>query len=147
MLINNLRSFALILPHIKDECCENGFAACVDPAINKDDFIIIKVDEYYNSLSIKRPPSPDCLIIIRCSQGDFNIYIVELRDIASSEGFEIEKIREKFLTCLNDFMMGVLSQFFLNTTHVLKKPRLFLLQIHIMKPKEALEIDLIGQQS
>lgn len=125
MLIDELKQFEPIQEHIADECAENGCKADIDKSIGKDAFIIIKPDSYYNSMSGIRPPSPDCLIIIRCGENEYNIYIVELKDISNSGGFSITNIREKFNTCLNDFMQGILSDFFINSNYIIRDVKLF----------------------
>jgi len=82
--------------------------------------IIIRVDNYYNHL-VKNPDcSPDCLIIQRCDVMEYNIYIVELRNINSPDGFKINEIVGKFITCLDDFMSIRFANYFHNTMFSLK---------------------------
>mgnify|MGYP001345367383 CR=1 FL=1 len=112
MLFQAIRSDGNISPFLGTECSENGVSVNIENRLNPaNDYLIIKVDDYYNSINIaNRPPSPDCLVIVKCAEeNSYKIYIVELKDINSQKGFDIKNIREKFSTCINDFMKGVLD--------------------------------------
>jgi len=51
---------------------------------------------------------------------EYNIYIVELRNINSPDGFKINEIVGKFITCLDDFMSIRFANYFHNTMFSLK---------------------------
>ncbi len=125
MLIDDLKNDSTINSFIEDTCCENGFAAKLDPNIDKVNYAIIKVDKFYNSLSqLIKPPSPDCLIIIKCND-TFHMFIVELKDIKSSKYFDKQNIRDKFETCINDFISGRFRQYFLEKNYEFKQVKLY----------------------
>jgi len=105
MLIETLKNHNIINRFICNECSDNSISIEVDKNILPDDLLIIKVDDYYNSLNENRPKSPDCLIIQRCKENSYNIYIIELRNIDSPDGFTVAEIMEKFCTCLDNFML------------------------------------------
>ena len=132
-LVAALRNDPLLQPFLKDACAEHGMAATVSSAIAPDDIVIISPDGYFNSaighaqhaeLDGQPPKSPDCLVVVRCHDGTFSIFVIELRDILNQRGFRIEDIRAKFNTCLHDFMEGVLGTHFNNTDYRLNKVRL-----------------------
>jgi hypothetical protein len=104
MLLNALRNEPTIMPHLCADCTENGIGVGIDPTIVADKLLIIKVDEFYHSNVHPQPKSPDCLIVQQCEENTYSIYIAELRDIDSPDGFSIKEIVEKFETCLGDFM-------------------------------------------
>jgi hypothetical protein len=84
-------------------CEEHDVCVEIDDKIDKADIIILKVDDYYNSLNIeKRPKSPDCLILQRCLGGQYKLTIAELKD--SKDTTYVTEVSEKFKTCLEDFM-------------------------------------------
>lgn len=90
---------------IEETCCENEVCVEIDDSLRKEDYIILKVDKYYNGLNLeKTPASPDCLIVQRCEHQGFSITIVELKSIYSSRAFTVDNLSEKFRTCLEDFM-------------------------------------------
>ncbi|MHB8259456.1 MAG: hypothetical protein ACYDCN_01485 [Bacteroidia bacterium] len=125
MLIQELKNSQVVANFLCDVCSERGFSADINNVISQDDHVIIKVDDYYNSLGTKVPASPDCLIVIKCADGNFTIFIVELKDIANQHGFSNKNIREKFETCLNDFMQNVLRSHFVESQYIFNKIELY----------------------
>jgi len=123
-LIAALRADPLLAPFLKSTCAERGMAATISPDIAPEDIVIISPDGYYNSLYQNRPKSPDCLVVVKCRNGEFLSFVVELRDTNSAKGFGVKEARDKFLTCLNDFMRGVLGTHFNRQDIVLRRPRL-----------------------
>jgi hypothetical protein len=114
MLIDLLRKDTTISPYFCNECVENDVSIDIDQSISNEEILIIKVDNYYNAnVPIDlRPKSPDCLIIQRCSDNTYIIYIVELKNIANQDGFTVKGIEEKFITCLDDFMSVRFANYF-----------------------------------
>jgi len=90
---------------ICEECAENDVSVTFDGTISKDDYIILKVDNYYNSLNIeKRPPAPDCLIVLKCKNQGFALAVVELKNIHSAQSLTLDNLIAKFETCFDDFI-------------------------------------------
>jgi len=87
-------------------CEENNACVKFSKQLAEDNYIILKVDAYYNSLRIhKPPPSIDCLILVKCDTNEcYDFYLLELKDIKSSKGFNIENIQQKFATTIDDFL-------------------------------------------
>jgi hypothetical protein len=104
-MINRIKEHVELSKYVDDTCCENGICVSFDSSLSKDSYVIIKVDNYYNSLNIeKRPSSIDCLIIRQCINGGYGLTLVELKKINTGKGFELENMREKFTTTLNHFI-------------------------------------------
>jgi hypothetical protein len=79
---------------IKSTCDENGICAQIDPSISADEYVVVKVDDFYNSGVISpTPPSIDCLITVKNTDSKYSHYLVELKNINSSSGFTIPNIR------------------------------------------------------
>ena len=105
MLIENIKSHEILNQFLVKECCENNISVTFHEDVARESYIIIKVDDYYNSLGIeKRPPSLDCLIIRRCVGTGFGLTLVELKDIHTGQSFDFANMKAKFETCLDDFM-------------------------------------------
>jgi hypothetical protein len=98
---------------IKEKCEDAGMCIEMDSKIQKKDYLVLKIDDYYNSLKEKAPKSPDCLIIQKCDSGKYSISIIELKGISASYSFNVENMIEKFETCLNDFMGKRFKRIFL----------------------------------
>lgn len=104
-MIENIRADEVLQNYLADECCENDVCVTFHEDISRENYIIIKVDDYYNSLNIEqRPPSLDCLIIRKCLSTGYGLTLVELKNIKSSDGFTVENMKAKFEICLSDFM-------------------------------------------
>lgn len=115
-LLIDLRQAPELLPFICDDCEENGVAVNISMATPKDSYVIIKPDKYYNENipSPETPPSPDCLIVQHCNENRYVIYVVELKKIGDMKNQRLSHIREKFQTCLRDFMSNRFRDYFYN---------------------------------
>lgn len=101
-MISKIRSESAISGFIEETCCENEICVTLDDI---DEFVIIKVDKYYNSLNIeKRPPSIDCLIIYKCKDS-INKYSATLVELKNTNKFDLENLKGKFNTTINDFIL------------------------------------------
>jgi len=112
MLISKILQDNVLTDFLCQECEENGIAVSFCNQIDKKDITIIKVDRYYNKHVVMPDCSPDCLIIQKCQDTKFNIFIVELKNINSPKHFTVSEIVEKFITCLDDFMSKRFAHYF-----------------------------------
>lgn len=104
-MIDRIKSDEVLSKFIKESCSENGVEATLDIRIEDDNVVIISVDDYYNSLGLaKTPPSPDCLVVIKCRNSGYSLTIIELKDISNSKGFDLQNMLLKFSTCIDDFI-------------------------------------------
>lgn len=110
-MISKIKKNKELLSYIEDTCCENGICVSFESSISKDDYVIIKVDKYYNSQNLANTPaSVDCLIIQKCETVDsYSLVLAELKNIRNT-GFEIKNMREKFETTLNNFISNKFSE-------------------------------------
>jgi len=90
-----------ICPHCEDE----GIIVKHTNEVDIEKILVIKVDDYYNSLHLKTPPpSIDCLIIQYCKETQYKVYLVELKNIKRITSINKKNIEDKFDTTLFDFM-------------------------------------------
>jgi hypothetical protein len=95
------------------DCSENNATVDFDSTLlingflNHEKFLILKPDNYYNAQCIeKRPPSPDCLILINCTEQEcYDLYLIELKDVKNTRELKYEIIVEKFKTMINLFFL------------------------------------------
>ncbi len=103
-MINKIKKHQILSKIIEKQCCENDVCVTFEKDINEEDYLILKVDKYYNSLKVnERPPSVDCLIIFKCCSG-YKLTLVELKSISTSKRFNVSNIKEKFETTLFRFI-------------------------------------------
>jgi hypothetical protein len=121
MLLNDLRADASLAPYIHQTCCENDVCVDFDPSLSQENYLVIKVDDYYNGLRLANTPkSTDCLIIQRCMAGHFHVFVVELKNVKRRNELDPDAIRGKFHTCLLDFMSNRFRKHFYKEDYDLK---------------------------
>ena len=104
-MINKVRNHPVLSMFIEETCCENGIYATVDSTIDINDYVIIKVDKYYNSLRVKtRPSSVDCMILQRCKQKGVGLSLIELKAVHTLKNLTVQDIAKKFENTLMDFI-------------------------------------------
>jgi len=113
MLLNRIRNDIILKNYIKERCEENNISISVSPQIVKENYIIIKVDDFYNNeVPLSTPPSVDCLIIQKCKNGEYAATLVELKATSNSKWITISNIQGKFKTTLYDFMLNRYKDYF-----------------------------------
>jgi hypothetical protein len=114
-MLENIKAHEILSQFLEDDCCENNICVTFAEDIARENYIIIKVDKYYNSLGLaETPPSLDCLIIRRCLNTGFGLTLVELKDIDSTKRFTIENLKAKFETTINDFIQTRFNVLFID---------------------------------
>jgi len=104
-LLNQLREEATITDFFRPECEDEGICIEMDEEIGEDNILIIKPDDYYNSLNLeKTPASVDCLIIQYCESGIYKIYLIELKNFKNARQIDKKNLIEKYRTTLFDFI-------------------------------------------
>ena len=60
---------------------DEGIEVSIDPLLSPDDYIAIKVDDYYNGLHLAKttPKAIDFLVAVDCSCQDYVLYLLELK--------------------------------------------------------------------
>lgn len=114
MLLQKIRQNERLKPLLRDRCEDEGICVEIDKNIPKEDYVILKLDSFYNTINFATPPpSPDCFIIQRCAGIDkYGITIVELKGINNSDGFKVENMKAKFETCFQEFMLKDFKNYF-----------------------------------
>ena len=108
-MIKRIKQHYLLSQCIKPECCENNVKAIISDTITDENYVILDIDEYYRLIKrsnrgFKLPPSIDCLILIKCSDGDYKLFIIELKNLTSNYNIQKGKIYRKFKTTISDFL-------------------------------------------
>ena len=125
-MINKIKYKKELEPFITDACEENKIFVSMAGDIPPNNYLVIKVDKYYNSLKLSHTPSSvDCLILLKCFDNDFVIYLIELKNIKSPKGFKVDNIFSKFETTIKNFMSKRFKDIFLNKRYTIKDLHLF----------------------
>jgi hypothetical protein len=95
-------------------CSENGARVDFDDSLKRHNgeldeakVLILKPDAFYSTPRMANPPpSPDCLILINClASEDYDLYLVELRDVCDTKQLRNEIIAKKLKTMTERFFV------------------------------------------
>jgi len=112
-LIERLRNESSIQSFIVSECEDEGICVEFTPKIDRNSVLIIKVDDFYNAQHLKiRPASVDCLIIQFCQENQYQVYLVELKNVQKQQFIHRKNLHEKFKNTLYDFIRNQLVDYF-----------------------------------
>ena len=125
-MINQIKYTNSLKNCIADRCEENEIFVSMADDIPQINYLVLKVDNYYNSLNLdKTPPSVDCLVTLKCRDSDFVVYLIELKNIKSPGGFKVENIYNKFKTTIDNFMGSRFRNIFHNDRYTIKYLQLY----------------------
>jgi hypothetical protein len=102
MLLDLIRAEPTLQDFLRDVCSENDVGVSIDPSVFLQDYVIIKVDEYFRSSIKPTPKGIDCLVVQKCVDNRYKLYLIELKNIEginSGEDFKrsiYEKIQNTF---------------------------------------------------
>ena len=93
---------------IQTTCCENGICAEIDSTILEEDYVIIKIDNYFQKFkSDNTPKGVDCLILVRNKslKDRYCLHLVELKkEDSSSVKSKVDDVIIKFQSSVNLFL-------------------------------------------
>lgn len=124
-LLEALKTDPALAHCLIDKCEENELCVVFDDLVHLEDYVIIKVDEYYRvqtdyidpvTKANRTPPSIDCLIILGCKERNrYRLLLVEQKN--TDDNPNKANIKGKFETTLHDFMAGRFGKYFYNTEY------------------------------
>lgn len=121
MIIDLIRNNSDLCGLSREGCSEHAVSVQIDDKllidgfVNHEKIIILKMDAYYHSDHMHNPPpSIDCLVIVRCDDGKYNFYLIELRDCKRTKRIRPREIKGKFVTIIDDFIGKRYEDIFVN---------------------------------
>lgn len=120
-LINSLNEDEILKKYIQPECEDEGICIDFEETIDRNTTLILKVDDYYNSLNLaETPASIDCLIVQFCRENVYKVFLIELKNVERAQLINRKNLREKFDTTLYDFISNKFRDYFYNEAYDLK---------------------------
>ncbi len=114
---------------------DEGVEATVDPALTTDQFVGIKVDQYYANLHQKViPMSVDFVVPVDCECNSYALYVLEMKGVKNPPS--TKEIHEKFNTTIYDFLQNRYKDIFLNPRYKYKAVFLYLITTAYQKALE-----------
>lgn len=137
MLLEKIQSNALLSPYLRPTCDENDVGVAFDPSVLATDYVIIKVDAYFTAAVTPTPRGNDCLIVQKCADNRYKLYLIELKNIKglnTGEGI-IKHIYDKFQNCFDILMSDHFRDLFYDETYQFSDIKLYFVS-HLKKDKK-----------
>lgn len=99
------------------EISDAGLTVDVDPDLKEDEYVGIKVDDYYNHKKSSDAPTPlsvDYVISVDCACDTYVLYILELKNVKSPQSYTTKEITAKFETTIENFLKTEFGDIFDN---------------------------------
>jgi hypothetical protein len=117
-VIQRIKTNSQLIPFLCEKIEENRIKVDIDDTLNTEQYVIVKVDDYFNKLHLKETPkSIDFLVSVDCESNSYVLYLLELKDINSPKRLNINGIYEKFNNTFNDFMSDKFSFIFMDNRY------------------------------
>lgn len=112
-MIQMIKQEARLKKYLYHEIEDAGVSVEVDSKLSEDEYIGIKIDEYYMGLCQKvTPKSVDFIVAVDCECDWYALYVLELKNVSSPSS--TKEIHEKFDTAIHHFMSEDFKDIFLN---------------------------------
>ena len=118
MLIQDILDNPVLSNYICNDCEENGVGVSVHADIQAHQYVVIKVDDYFNKEIHPNPAGNDCLIIQHCQDNQYKLYLIELKNIQNLQSQPLSHIRNKFQNCFDIFMSDKFRPYFYDLNHI-----------------------------
>ena len=105
-----------------------GIEVEVEETLTENEYIGIKVDDYYMGLKLQgeTPKAVDYIVAVDCDCDNYALYIMEFKNTRSPGEFTSSSVREKFDTAINRFMKKDFKEIFDNDRFKYKGIKLYL---------------------
>ncbi len=126
-MIQEIKSCKELIPYLRDRIEDENIEVEIEDNLREEQYAIIKVDDFYNSLHIASPPkSIDFVVTVDCECYSYVLYLLELKNVNSPQKLKIRDIQDKFHTAIYDFLTERFGYIFLNDKYKYKAIKLYL---------------------
>lgn len=126
-MIQEIKSCKELIPYLRDRIEDENLEVGIEDNLREEQYAIIKVDDFYNSLHIAYPPkSIDFVVTVDCECFSYVLYLLELKNVNSPQKLNIRDIQDKFHTTIYDFLTERFGYIFLNDKYKYKAIKLYL---------------------
>lgn len=142
-MITQIRNNKQLKDYCHDVIEDAGVSVTVDSSLGMDDYVGIKVDEYYqnNTKGDNCPKAVDFIVPVDCVNNAYVLYILELKG-GKNKNYTTENIYEKFDTAINDFVKNRFKNIFYADKYKYKEIFLYLVSEY---PPEAMKYGNYGE--
>lgn len=135
MLFDRIHEHVDLYGLVRSKCTENNVGVQFSPDLldadgdpHHEKVLVLKLDHFYCSERMPNPPpSPDCLVIVKCCEGNtYDFYLIENRNTKRTQNVKPSEISRKFSTALYDFLEVQFPDIFLADTVQIGRLALYL---------------------
>ena len=114
-MLQKIKGERTLKPYIRYKIEDAGIEVNVDEKLTSEDYVGIKVDDYYAGLhEAIIPKAVDFAIVVDCSCSTYVLYLLELKNVNSPKHLIISDIHEKFKNTISDFLSDRFKEIFMN---------------------------------
>lgn len=126
-MIQKIKNCKELIPYLKKVIEDEGIEVGIEECLLPEKMVIIKVDDYYNSLHLKFPPkSIDFAVVVDCECDWYVLYLLELKNVNSPKKLSVKDIQEKFENTIYDFLSQRFEKIFMANQYKYKDIKLYL---------------------
>ena len=126
-MVDTIKRDTNLAPYLHTVIHDAGITVGIDPTLQPDDYVAIKVDDYYNSQHLSTTPKAvDFVVVVDCKCSWNAMYMLEFKNVNGPEKLNIPDIQEKFTNTFNLFLKGTFSHIFENDRYKYKSIGLYL---------------------
>ena len=137
-MIKTIRNNGKLNKYIKDTIEDAGIEVKVAPELCTEQYVGIKVDDYYNDqhLDGETPKSVDYIVPVDCECNSYVLYILEFKNVNEPRNIINSEIRDKFDTAINRFLKNDFSDIFEKDQFKYRDMKLYLVTTAYKKAME-----------
>lgn len=127
-MINKITNNAKLKKYTTHKIEDSGIEVKVDTELNDDQYIGIKIDDYYMGLNLQglTPKAVDYIVVVDCTCDNYVLYIMEFKKTNSPGAYTTTDISEKFDTAINRFLKQDFKDIFECDRYKYKEIQLYL---------------------
>lgn len=126
-MLQKIKGERTLKPYIRYKIEDAGIEVNVDEKLTSEDYVGIKVDDYYAGLhEAIIPKAVDFAIVVDCSCSTYVLYLLELKNVNSPKHLIISDIHEKFKNTISDFLSDRFKEIFMNDKYKYEDIKLYL---------------------
>lgn len=127
-MIHQINETVALKDYLTHQIEDAGLAIAVDPTLAEEEYVGIKVDNYYmgQHLGGETPKAVDFIVTVDCQCDWYIIYVLELKNVNSPRHYTADDILEKFETAIERFMKEEFAEIFLNDRYKYRDIKLYL---------------------
>lgn len=127
-MIKTIKNDAQLCNYTTHQIEDAGIEVAIDDTLDKEQYIGIKIDDYYMGLNLQgeTPKAVDFIVAVDCTCDSYVLYIMEFKNTGRPGAYTTSAINEKFDTAINRFLKQDFKYIFENDRFKYKDIKLYL---------------------